>query len=79
MVFRHISNDFSETTDYRIYSKTGLTEAKIDFDDGGFRGWGIIIPMEMVSQKRYFRLTFDRHKGSNYHWSYGNIDCFESI
>ena len=79
MVFRHISNDFSETTDYRIYSETGLTEAKIDFDDGGFRGWSIIILAEMVSQERYFRLTFDRHKGSNYNWSYGNIDCFESI
>ncbi len=79
MVFRHISNDFSETTDYCIYSETGLTEAKIDFDDGGFRGWSIIIPVEMVSQKCYFRLTFDRHNGSNYNWSYGDIDCFESI
>ena len=38
MVFRQISKDFSETTDYRIYSETGLTEAKIDFDDGSFRG-----------------------------------------
>lgn len=79
MVFRQISNDFSETTDCRIYSETGLTEAKIDFDDSGFRGWSIIIPVEMVRQKRYFRLTFDRHNGSNYHWSYGDIDCFESI
>lgn len=55
-----------------------MAEAKFDFDDGGFRGWGTIIPVELGSRKRYFWLTFDRHKGSNYNWSYGNIYCFEA-
>ena len=27
---------------------------------------------------RYFWLTFDRHKGSDYNWSYGNLYCFEA-
>ena len=71
-------NDFNKRANYRIYAKTGMTEAKFDFDDGGFRGWGTIIPVELGSRKRYFWLTFDRHKGSDYNWSYGNIYCFEA-
>jgi hypothetical protein len=26
---------------------------------------------------RYYWMTFDRHKGSDYNWSYGNLYCFE--
>lgn len=70
-------NDFKKRANYRIYTKDGMQEAKFDFDDGGFRGWGTIIPVVMGSRKRYFWLTFDRHNGSSYNWSYGNIYCFE--
>jgi hypothetical protein len=31
----------------------------------------------MGSRTRYFWMTFDRHNGSGYTWSYGNIYCFE--
>jgi len=71
-------NDFEKRANYRIYTKDGMHEAKFDFDDGGFRGWGTIIPVAMGSRKRYFWLTFDRHNGSSYNWSYGNIYCFEA-
>ena len=72
-------NDFQKHANYRIYTKSGMTEAKFNFDDGGFRGWGTVIPVTMGSRKRYFWLTFDRHNGSTYNWSYGNIYCFEAI
>lgn len=71
-------NDFEKRANYRIYTKDGMHEAKFDFDDGGFRGWGTVIPVTMGSRKRYFWLTFDRHNGSAYNWSYGNIYCFEA-
>lgn len=72
-------NSFSKRSDYRIYTKDALHSASFDFDDGGFRGWGTVIPISMGSRKRYFWLTFDRHNGSSYNWSYGNIYCFEAI
>ncbi len=71
-------NDFNKRANYRIYTKEGMSEAKFDFDDGGFRGWGTVIPVVMGSRKRYFWLTFDRHNASDYNWSYGNIYCFEA-
>ncbi len=71
-------NDFHKRANYRIYTKNGMTEVKFNFDDGGFRGWGSVIPVVMGSRKRYFWLTFDRHNGSAYSWSYGNIYCFEA-
>lgn len=70
-------NSFSARSDYRIYSRDGMENARFDFPDGGFRGWGSLIPIKMGSRTRYFWLTFDRHKGSDYNWSYGNIYCFE--
>ena len=72
-------NDFNKRANYRIYSKDGTFDAKFDFDDGGFRGWGSIIPVKTGSRTRYFWITFDRQKGSDYNWSYGNIYCFEGI
>lgn len=72
-------NSFSQRADYRIYTKNGILKAKFDYDDGGFRGWGSVIPVKMGSRTRYFWLTFDRHNGSSYNWSYGNLYCFESI
>ncbi len=72
-------NDFDKRANYRIYNKSGMEDAVFDYDDGGFRGWGSVIPVQMGSRTRYFWITFDRHKGSDYNWSYGNIYCFEGI
>ena len=72
-------NDFHAVSDYRIYSKTGMIHPKFDYPDGGFRGWGTLLPIKMGSRTRYFWLTFDRHNGSDYNWSYGNVYCFEAM
>jgi len=70
-------NDFDLTSNYRIYSEDGMVNAKFDLPDGGFRGWGTLLPVKCIGRTRYFWLTFDRHNGSDYNWSYGNIYCFE--
>lgn len=71
-------NDFKATSEYRVYSKHGMQIATFRYPDGGFRGWGTVIPIRMGSRTRYFWLTFDRHNGSPYQWSYGNLYCFEA-
>lgn len=71
-------NDFHAVSDYRIYHKNGMNQARFNYHDGGFRGWGTLMPIKMGSRTRYFWLTFDRHNGSDYNWSYGNLYCFEA-
>ena len=71
-------NSFTKRADYRVYNKDGMKEVKFRHPDGGFRGWGCVFPVKLGSRKRYFWLTFDRHNGSTYNWSYGNFYCFES-
>ena len=71
-------NSFERRSEYRIYSKNGMKEATFNYPDGGFRGWGTVIPVRLGSRTRYFWLTFDRHNGSHYNWSYGNLYCFEA-
>lgn len=71
-------NDFHKRANYRIYHKSGMTEANFDYDDGGFRGWGTLMPVKMGSRTRCFWMTFDRHNASAYNWSYGNVYCFEA-
>ncbi len=66
-------------SDYRIYSKDGMQNAKFDFPDGGYRGWGTLIPVKRGSRERYFWITFDRHSGSHYTWSYGDVYGFEGL
>ena len=70
-------NSFQKRSNYRIYSTNGMSEAVFDFPDGGFRGWGTLIPVPVASRIRYYWLTFDRHQGSQNRWSYGNLYCFE--
>lgn len=72
-------NAFDKRANYRIYTSNGMYEPHFDFDDGGFRGWGTIVPVELGSRTRYFWLTFDRHNGSDWNWSYGNLYCFEVL
>ena len=71
-------NDFHATSDYRIYGKHGMSAPSFDYPDGGFRGWGTLMPIKLGSRTRYFWLTFDRHRGSDYNWSYGNLYLFEA-
>lgn len=77
-IFFACGNDFKKRSEYRIYSKEGMQIAKFNYPDGGFRGWGTVIPVKLGSRTRYFWLTFDRHNGSLYNWSYGNLYCFEA-
>ena len=74
-------NDFDLRANYRVYDLPNLekyTEMEFDYDDGGFRGWGTIVPLKIGTRTRYFHLTFDRHNASDYNWSYGNLYCFEA-
>lgn len=71
-------NDFTKRADYRIYTRDGMDTAHFDYPDGGFRGWGTLIPLSLGTRTRYFWLTFDRHNGSDFRWSYGNLYCFEA-
>ena len=77
-LFFACGNDFKATSEYRVYSKNGMQIATFHYPDGGFRGWGTVVPIKLGSRTRYFWLTFDRHKGSKYNWSYGNLYCFEA-
>ena len=75
-------SSFDARAEYRIYDAfdgTRFTKMKFDYDDGGFRGWGSIIPVKAGSRTRFYHLTFDRSRGSDYNWSYGNIYCFELV
>lgn len=75
-------NDYNKTSDYRVYEWgkfDTFTNLKCDYPDGGFRGWGTIIPIRFGRRYRYFWLTFDRMLMSKtFNWSYGNIYCFEA-
>lgn len=71
---------FDRRADYRVYRLGDFSDyksMKFNYDDGGFRGWGTIIPCKRGSRTKYFHLTFDRAGGSDYTWSYGNLYCFE--
>ena len=75
-------SDFNKRAQYHVYALPDYQNWKPlqpDFDDGGFRGWGTVIPIGMGSRTRVFWLTFDRSLGSSYNWSYGNLYCFEAI
>ena len=72
-------NSFKDISEYRVYGKDVMTNLIFDYPDGGFRGWGSIIPVKMGTRTRYFHITFDRHGGSSYTWSYGNIYVFEMM
>lgn len=81
-IFFVCGNSFSATSDYRVYEWgkfDSFTNLKCDYPDGGFRGWGTVMPIRYGSRIRYFWLTFDRKLMSKtFNWSYGNIYCFEA-
>lgn len=74
-------SSFDKRAEYHAYTLPDLSKwapLHCDFDDGGFRGWGTVMPIWCGSRKRVFWLTFDRQLGSKYNWSYGNLYCFEA-
>ena len=75
-------NSFKAVSDYRVYEWgkfDSFTNLKCDYPDGGFRGWGTVMPIRYGTRIRYFWLTFDRKLMSpTFNWSYGNLYCFEA-
>ena len=75
-------NSFKDKSDYRVYEWgkfDEFTNLSSDYPDGGFRGWGTVIPIRYGTRYRYFWLTFDRvQMCKSYNWSYGNLYCFEA-
>ena len=67
-------------SDYRIYRWGDFSKFEslsFDYPDGGFRGWGTLLPIKVGTRERIFHITFDRVRMSEYQWSYGNFYCFE--
>ncbi len=74
-------NGFHARAEYRVHVLPDMTRyetLKFDHDDGGFRGWGTLVPLKQGTRTRLYHLTFDRHNASEYNWSYGNLYCFEA-
>ncbi|MBR5311274.1 MAG: hypothetical protein IKU40_00135 [Clostridia bacterium] len=74
-------SNFDKRACYHVYDLHDLSKVdyiRCDFDDGGFRGWGTVIPVPCGNRTKYMWMTFDRHGGSSYNWSYGNIYVYES-
>ena len=75
-------NDFKATSSYRVYEWGKFDSFKplvSDYPDGGFRGWGTVMPIDMGTRRRFFWLTFDRKlMNPNHNWSYGNLYLFEA-
>lgn len=73
--------DFKSRAKYDIYPYDDFSKCErltCDYDDGGFRGWGTVIGIYVGSRKKYYWITFDRHNGSDWNWSYGNIYVYEA-
>ena len=75
-------SDFKKRAVYDVYTLDNLSTPVMnltpDYDDGGFRGWGSVMMLPCGSRYRYYWVTFDRHLGSSFNWSYGNVYVFES-
>ena len=74
-------SDFKARAEYRVYPLGDFSHFQrltCDFDDGGFRGWGSLMPVPCGNRTKYVWMTFDRHNGSDYNWSYGNLYTYEA-
>ncbi len=74
-------SDFAVHSRYYIFKLPALGEPhelRCDFPDGGFRGWGTVFSVLCGSRTRTYWITFDRHGGSSYNWSYGNLYLYEA-
>ena len=73
-------SDFKKRAVYDVYKWNDFGKCehlKADFDDGGFRGWGTVMEIPCGSEVRTVWITFDRHNGSSFNWSYGNLYVFD--
>lgn len=73
--------DFDKRANYDVYKYDDFSKREkltCNYDDGGFRGWGTVFGMYVGTRKKYYWITFDRHNGSSWNWSYGNIYVYES-
>ena len=74
-------SDFKARAEYRVYPLGDFSHFQrltCDFDDGGFRGWGSLMPVPCGNRTKYVWMTFDRHNGSDYNWSYVNLYAYEA-
>ena len=74
-------SDFKARAEYRVYQLGDFSHYErltCDFDDGGFRGWGSLMPVPCGNRTKYAWMTFDRHNGSDFNWSYGNLYAYEA-
>lgn len=72
-------NGFGRRAEYRVYRVPDFSSYTLlahEYDDGGFRGWGTVMPIPVGSRTEWYHLTFDRANASSYNWSYGNLYCF---
>ncbi len=73
---------FDARAEYACADLADLTHPELlscDYDDGGFRGWGTVIPVPCGNRTRWVWLTFDRDLGyKEYNWSYGNLYVYDA-
>lgn len=66
---------------YNFYKLNDLSSfygnALLDIVDGGYRGWGAVIPLPSGNFTRYILATFDRVKKGEGQWTYGNLYFYE--
>lgn len=80
-LFLMCGSDFSARAVYHMHPLDDLaacTRLCFDYDDGGFRGWGTLIPVPCGTRTKYLLLTFDRHNAYDGKWTYGNLYVFEA-
>ena len=73
--------DFNSRANYDVYDYDDFSKREklvCNYDDGGFRGWGTVFAYPSGSRERIYWITFDRHNGSKWNWSYGNIYVYEA-
>lgn len=73
-------SDFKKRAVYDVYAIDDFTKREklqCDYDDGGFRGWGTILPLKNGNRSQFLWITFDRHNVSSYNWSYGNLYVYD--
>ena len=80
-IFFVCGSDADKRAKYNIYPLEDFSDErqlKCNFDDGGFRGWGTVVPVFCGNRTKYMWITFDRVLHGLNNWSYGNIYVFES-
>ncbi len=74
-------SDFKRRAVYDVYPLSDFTHCEhlqCNYDDGGFRGWGTVMELPCGTRRCWVWLTFDRHNGSAWNWSYGNLYVYDS-